>query len=103
MLPCRHVVQERRAWSHQVLHPIRTDIAGEHVFDFGDLAIHHFEAQGDDVRPVVFLHDAVEAGLVRRGIDGVNLEGGGSFRRAHPQAVADGNLRGVFGEPDATR
>ncbi len=95
--------KNRRARCDEVLHPVRAHVTREHMLDLSDLAVHNFQTQGDDQRPVILLHDAVEADLVGCGIDGVDFEGGGSFRRANPQAVADADFRGVLGESDPAR
>jgi len=86
---------------HQILHPVRSHIAGEDVFDLRDLSVFHFEAETDDQGLVQLLHDSVECDLAAGEIDGIDFECSGSFGGADPQSVAHGNFGGVLGQPHA--
>ena len=80
----RNIGQQRRARRDQILHPVGAEIARQHVLDFRDLTIDHFQPQRDDQRTAILFHDAVEADLVGCGIDGVDLEGTRGFGSANP-------------------
>jgi len=73
------------------------------MFDLGDLAMNHFQAERDDQRLVQFLHHSVKRHLTGGLIDRVDLERGGAFGSAHPEAVADLDFGGIFGESDTGR